>query len=113
MIILSLVAMTGLKKKLHNIFISAVAISLGRASCGPWASCFRYVFNPKSSKQSLEDKIHFFFSYYLSDYKAWHAVVFGALRLTGMFYVSATSCCSPSQYSQFPDSNSEEFIRYN
>ena len=37
MIIFSLVAMTGLEKMLHNIYISAVAMSLRR---GLWTSCF-------------------------------------------------------------------------
>ena len=39
MMILSFVSMTGLEKMLHNICISAVAISLRWASHGPWASC--------------------------------------------------------------------------
>ena len=31
-------------KMLHNICMSAVAISLRWANCGPWASCFIYIF---------------------------------------------------------------------
>ena len=31
-------------KMLHNICMSAVAMSLRRATCGLWASCFIYLF---------------------------------------------------------------------
>ena len=40
MMIFSLVAMIGLEKMLHNICMSAVAMSLRWANRGPWASCY-------------------------------------------------------------------------
>ena len=40
MMIFSLVGMIGLEKMLHNICMSAVAMSLRWANRGPWASCF-------------------------------------------------------------------------
>ena len=42
MMIFSLVPMIGLEKMLHNICISAVAMSLRWASRGPWASCLNF-----------------------------------------------------------------------
>ena len=37
-----------IEKMLHAICISAVAVSLRWASCGPWASCFFYYFSQKT-----------------------------------------------------------------
>ena len=40
-------------KMLHNICMSAVAMSLRWANCGPWASCFKINFFKKSFRNTI------------------------------------------------------------